>query len=131
MSTTDAAETPPPAVRTARETVAGPAFIAWTALALMTVSSVASLFLLSRQRERFAASLAAKREAKAQQVAEMLDHVAAYVVADPVDVPVGDALSDQRSPLVSDPSRLLAPHTHGRIGGHKQASMVVAVRVCS
>ena len=64
------------------------------------------------------------------RVAEMLDHVAAYVVADPVDVPV-DALSDQRSPLVSDPSRLLAPHTHGRIGGHKQASMVVAVRVCS
>jgi hypothetical protein len=43
----------------------------------------------------------------------------------------GGIMSDQRSPLVSDPSRRLAPHTHGRIGGHKQASMVVAVRVCS
>jgi hypothetical protein len=39
-------------------------------LASLLLSSVASLFLLSRQRERFAASLAAKREAKAQQVAE-------------------------------------------------------------
>jgi glutamate:GABA antiporter len=42
VPTADAAETRPPA-RAERVSVAGPAFIAWTALALMTVSSVASL----------------------------------------------------------------------------------------
>ena len=34
---------PPAATAPARASVAGPAYIAWTALALMTVSSVASL----------------------------------------------------------------------------------------
>jgi putative glutamate/gamma-aminobutyrate antiporter len=43
VSTADAAEGATPVAATARATVAGPAFIAWTALALMTVSSVASL----------------------------------------------------------------------------------------
>jgi glutamate:GABA antiporter len=43
VSTIDSAEGRPPAATTARVSVAGPAFIAWTALALMTVSSVASL----------------------------------------------------------------------------------------
>ena len=43
MSTADSTADGTPAVETARASVAGPAFIAWTALALMTVSSVASL----------------------------------------------------------------------------------------
>ena len=44
MSTVDStADGPPPAATAARATVAGPSYIAWTALALMTVSSVASL----------------------------------------------------------------------------------------
>lgn len=43
MSTADAAERQPPAVAAPPVAVAGPSFIAWTALALMTVSSVASL----------------------------------------------------------------------------------------
>lgn len=43
MSTADSTADGTPAVRTARATVAGPAFITWTALTLMTVSSVASL----------------------------------------------------------------------------------------
>lgn len=38
-------------------------------LAALLLSSIGSLFLLSRQREEFAASLADKREAKAQQIA--------------------------------------------------------------
>jgi glutamate:GABA antiporter len=43
VSTADPAAAPPAAVAPPRTSVAGPAFIAWTALALMTVSSVASL----------------------------------------------------------------------------------------
>jgi putative glutamate/gamma-aminobutyrate antiporter len=43
VSTADAAEGSTPVAATPRVGVAGPAFIAWTALALMTVSSVASL----------------------------------------------------------------------------------------
>jgi glutamate:GABA antiporter len=43
VSTAGSAAEGTAAARTARTTVAGPAFIAWTALALMTVSSVASL----------------------------------------------------------------------------------------
>jgi glutamate:GABA antiporter len=43
VSTGDAAAGKTPAVSAARTTVAGPSYIAWTALALMTVSSVASL----------------------------------------------------------------------------------------
>jgi glutamate:GABA antiporter len=43
VSTADGAEGRAPDAKTARASVAGPAFIAWTALALMTVSSVASL----------------------------------------------------------------------------------------
>ena len=44
MSTVDStADGPPTVSTTARATVAGPSYIAWTALALMTVSSVASL----------------------------------------------------------------------------------------
>jgi amino acid transporter len=43
VSTADAAESGPPPAEVARASVAGPTFIAWTALALMTVSSVASL----------------------------------------------------------------------------------------
>ena len=43
MSTIDATEDRPPPATTARASIAGPSYIAWTALALMTVSSVASL----------------------------------------------------------------------------------------
>jgi glutamate:GABA antiporter len=43
VSTADSAAGSTPAATPARASVAGPAFIAWTALALMTVSSVASL----------------------------------------------------------------------------------------
>ncbi|MGH3028121.1 MAG: APC family permease [Gaiellaceae bacterium] len=43
MSTADPAAAPPAAVAPPRTSVAGPSYIAWTALALMTVSSVASL----------------------------------------------------------------------------------------
>jgi glutamate:GABA antiporter len=43
VSTADAAAGKTPRVSAARTTVAGPSYIAWTALALMTVSSVASL----------------------------------------------------------------------------------------
>jgi glutamate:GABA antiporter len=43
VSTADPAAAPPAAVATPRTSVAGPSYIAWTALALMTVSSVASL----------------------------------------------------------------------------------------
>ena len=43
MSTADSTADGPPVATTARATVAGPNYIAWTALALMTVSSVASL----------------------------------------------------------------------------------------
>jgi glutamate:GABA antiporter len=43
VSTAESASGPPAATATPRTSVAGPAFIAWTALALMTVSSVASL----------------------------------------------------------------------------------------
>jgi amino acid transporter len=43
VSTADSTAAGPPVATTARATVAGPNYIAWTALALMTVSSVASL----------------------------------------------------------------------------------------
>ena len=43
MSTVDSTADGPPVATTTRATVAGPNYIAWTALALMTVSSVASL----------------------------------------------------------------------------------------
>ena len=43
MSTAESAAGPPAATTTPRTSVAGPSYIAWTALALMTVSSVASL----------------------------------------------------------------------------------------
>jgi amino acid transporter len=43
VSTVDAAENGPPPAAATPTSAAGPAFIAWTALALMTVSSVASL----------------------------------------------------------------------------------------
>jgi amino acid transporter len=43
VSTAESAAGPPAATATPRTSVAGPSYIAWTALALMTVSSVASL----------------------------------------------------------------------------------------
>lgn len=43
MATADSAADRTPAAAPARATIAGPSYIAWTALALMTVSSVASL----------------------------------------------------------------------------------------